>query len=553
MIRFGPAGIPLSSKGRTLKDGVQDVHTLGLGALEVQFLRVHTIERFATDDEIGQKVRDLQGELVVQVVREGVEGDEYIWDLNHVIESGDMLVSLSSPVAPSYKDLAEIGALAKELDVYLSLHTPYYMNLAQPRKDAFRSMQWAIWGGLLAAQMDAAHLATNVGIYSPEGPEASLKYAVENLTEVQNVIAKANPNLRLAVKPSGKKEVFGTLDEVLALCDQLRTAAPVVSFPEIHARTEGSLRESKDFARVFDRTRRFFRTGPFYANFSGVEWGGLTEMCLTPVKRGDLKFEPLGEYLIEANPDMICISSSPLLEHDAMYMRVIFERILARKEARVKVVREKGLAPAGIPTTGRPELDLRLAREEAKRLREEEKKRKAEERESLKRLKEEERLKKQKEREEERLRKQKEKERIKAEKDKERERLRAQKEKERARQAKEKETARLKKLKELERARAAKEKERLRLQKQRDLEKRKRDVKLAQERARRETEAARARAKRIAEMKKKAERKQKEQRAKKEREAKERARREAQKKKDAARKKAAAAKAARKKAGKKKR
>src|SRR3990172_7719227 len=121
MIRFGPAGIPLSSKGRTLKDGVQDVHTLGLGALEVQFLRVHTIERFATDDEIGQKVRDLQGELVVQVVREGEKGDEFIWDLDHVIESGDMLVSLSSPVAPSYKDLAEIGALAKELDVVLSV------------------------------------------------------------------------------------------------------------------------------------------------------------------------------------------------------------------------------------------------------------------------------------------------------------------------------------------------------------------------------------------------------------------------------------------------
>jgi deoxyribonuclease-4 len=444
-----------------------------------------------------------------------------------------MLVSLSSPVAPSYKDLGEIGALAKELDVILSLHTPYYMNLAQPRKEALRSMQWAMWGALLAAQMDASHLVTNVGIYSPEGPDASLKYAVENLTEIQNVIAKANPNVRLAVKPSGKKEVFGTLDEITTLCDQLRNAAPVVSFPEIHARTDGSLRESKDFARVLDRTRRFFRSGPFYANFSGVEWGGLQEMCLTPVKRGDLKFEPLAEHLIESNPDMICISSSPLLEHDAMYMRVIFERILARKEARVRIVKEKGLAP-GVPAiTGKPELDLRLAREEAKRLREEEKRKKQEERERLKRLKEEESLKKKKEREEERSRKQ-----------KERERLQLQRERERAKAAKLKEAERARRAKELDRLRAQKEKERLKAQKQKELEKRKREVRLAQERARRETEAAKARAKRIAEMKRRAEGRQRELKAKRLREARERAKRAAQQKREAARKAAAAKKKA---------
>ena len=35
MIRFGPAGIPLSCKGRTLKDGIEDVHNLSLSALEI--------------------------------------------------------------------------------------------------------------------------------------------------------------------------------------------------------------------------------------------------------------------------------------------------------------------------------------------------------------------------------------------------------------------------------------------------------------------------------------------------------------------------------------
>ena len=61
MIRFGPSGIQLSCKGRTLRDGLEDVHNLGLSALEVQLVRVNTQERPASDEDAGRKVRDIDG------------------------------------------------------------------------------------------------------------------------------------------------------------------------------------------------------------------------------------------------------------------------------------------------------------------------------------------------------------------------------------------------------------------------------------------------------------------------------------------------------------
>ena len=39
MIRFGPAGIPLSCKGRTIRDGIEDIHALGLHSMEIQLVR----------------------------------------------------------------------------------------------------------------------------------------------------------------------------------------------------------------------------------------------------------------------------------------------------------------------------------------------------------------------------------------------------------------------------------------------------------------------------------------------------------------------------------
>jgi len=78
-IRFGPAGIPLSCKGRTLKDGIRDVAHLELNAMEIQLIRA---------------------------------------------------------VGSNISNLKEIGEVGEQLDVSLSVHAPYYMDFAGRSKEA---------------------------------------------------------------------------------------------------------------------------------------------------------------------------------------------------------------------------------------------------------------------------------------------------------------------------------------------------------------------------------------------------------------------------------
>ena len=82
--------------------------------------------------------------------------------------------------------------------------------------------------------------------------------------------------------------------------------------------------------------------GPIYSHFSGVEHGEGNEKRLTPIKKGDLRFEPLAECILDNEYDITVISSSPLLEHDAMYMKVILERLLAKRVAKEIKVTKKG-------------------------------------------------------------------------------------------------------------------------------------------------------------------------------------------------------------------
>lgn len=335
MIRFGIAGIPLSSKGRTLYDGVKDVHNIGLRALEVQFLRINTYERPIFSEEIGMSARDIHGILVTEVLTKRTGAwNSGKYAIEHPLEKGERLRMLSIPVAPDYYKLSFIGKVAKELDVRLSVHTPHYMELTKtgkPAEDSIRHLKWAV---LLADALQADTVVTYLGIYDKDREE-SIENTVKSIQKVRNWIKRNRMRIRIGIETSGWQDVAGSLDEVLEICSKIHMTMPVLNFGHIHSREGGSLNTKDDFTEIFERTKKYAKDG-YYVHFSGVEHQKGFERQYTPIKRGDLKFEPLAESIIENDIDLTIISSSPLLEHDAQYMKVLYERQILKRYAKKK-------------------------------------------------------------------------------------------------------------------------------------------------------------------------------------------------------------------------
>ena len=109
-----------------------------------------------------------------------------------------------------------------------------------------------------------------------------------------------------------------------------------MNFAHVHAITGGSLVEIKDFENVINEFKKYAKYD-LYTEFSGVEFTDNEERRLTAIKHGTLKFETLSEYLIDYPDDMTIISSSPLLEHDAQYMQIIYVRSYFKKMQRKKI------------------------------------------------------------------------------------------------------------------------------------------------------------------------------------------------------------------------
>ncbi len=116
---------------------------------------------------------------------------------------------------------------------------------------------------------------------------------------------------------------------MLDLAHRVKGITPVLNLPHLAARERVSYDDPAILEPVLDEFGKA-TDGPLYLNFSGVEMYGPGEFRLTPIKRGVIKFDPLAELLGDRDYDVIVISSSPLLEHDAMYMKLQYERALAR-------------------------------------------------------------------------------------------------------------------------------------------------------------------------------------------------------------------------------
>ncbi|MEM4161075.1 MAG: AP endonuclease, partial [Thermoplasmata archaeon] len=181
------------------------------------------------------------------------------------------------------------------------------------------------------------------------GPYHTGKSRKESLSLVEKQIdavvkwyAEHDIKAKLGLEPSGREDVIGTMDEIFGLCRKIKGTQPVLNIPHIHARTGGKMNDKGELYQLFEKAKKF--SPELYIVFSGVIVEGTTEIRMTPIKSGNLKFEPLAEVLIDNNYDATIISNSPLLEHDAMYMRIMYERVFAKKVAKIKerIVEKEG-------------------------------------------------------------------------------------------------------------------------------------------------------------------------------------------------------------------
>ena len=228
----------------------------------------------------------------------------------------------------------KIGLAARENGVVLSLHAPYFINLANPDPDALRKTAGYIIGACQVADwMGAGRVVIHSGALMKRTRREALDTALRSLKEVIAACDGAGfGHIILCPETMGKINQLGDLDEVLELCTVDERLLPCVDFGHLYARSLGADNGGPAMERMLDRMEEVLGSGRvsrFHSHFSHIEFtpGGGEKRHRTFADDGGYgpDWAPLAAAVAGRgwSPTFICESAGTQAE-DALTMKKIY-------------------------------------------------------------------------------------------------------------------------------------------------------------------------------------------------------------------------------------
>lgn len=220
------------------------------------------------------------------------------------------------------KDAAAIGKEAKRLNIKLSIHAPYYINLASVEKKIRESSKKRILecceiGHFFGTKTNKTPIVFHAAYYGKYQPKECYKIIKQAILEMQQIIKKKKWNVSLAPETTGKVSQFGSLDELLKLAKETGCSF-CIDFAHMEAREQ-----KINLKEIFDKLKNFKY---IHAHFSGIEYTSKGERRhkITP----DFKLRELLLYVKRYNLSITIINESPMPFDDSIKATRIWGQLL---------------------------------------------------------------------------------------------------------------------------------------------------------------------------------------------------------------------------------
>jgi deoxyribonuclease-4 len=274
-VRFGPAGVPIQCEGDSTIDGVRCCAELGLSAMEMEFVR-------------GVRMKD---------------------------------------------DYAkEIRPVAEELDISLSSHAPYYVNLCSQEAPKIANSEKHIITAAKATFLAGGGITVfHPGYYQKSSPQEAFDAAKQVLTRIEEKLKQDGISIRLGAETVGKKSAFGGLDENIKLSQELEMVEPCIDFAHLLARGDAKLESEDDYLKIFQRLENelgdYVRR--FHCHFSEINFTEKGERNHLPLGTNNMPpFKPFMKVLAENGYSGTIICETPEIDVDALKMMGEYRKMM---------------------------------------------------------------------------------------------------------------------------------------------------------------------------------------------------------------------------------
>lgn len=234
-------------------------------------------------------------------------------------------------VRVSEKTCKKIKSTARESQVLLSVHAPYYINLNADKDE---------WPKSRKRLMDAAHYghlagATDVvfhpGSYFGKPSQDVLPKVIQRLDMCARELQTTNNPIKLRPEVMGKSAMIGSLEDILQMSQAIDSVEPCLDFAHLFARPgDGSINTYNDWASILDAYQKALGDSAFknlHIHLSGIVYSSKGERKHLPLDESELDYKAILGVLKDFKCAGRILCESPILEDDALKLQKTWQTI----------------------------------------------------------------------------------------------------------------------------------------------------------------------------------------------------------------------------------
>lgn len=232
----------------------------------------------------------------------------------------------------------EIGQNAISSGIGISIHAPYYINLASEDGERLESSRKHIYKTLeVCKNMSGKRIVFHPGSYNRNGGGQALESAQSQMDIIIRDMKSMGywQDITLCPETMGRKSQLGTLEEIIQICKIDDNIIPTLDFGHLNARSGGALKSEDDYRQILDLVENElggYRLKNLHIHFSHIEFNDLGEKkhLTFDDKMYGPYFEPLAMQLVKRRltPVIVCESRDVMAE-DALKMKSIYYKLIS--------------------------------------------------------------------------------------------------------------------------------------------------------------------------------------------------------------------------------
>lgn len=273
-LRFGTAGIPISTPKPSTLTGIEQVKKLGLDAMELEFVRGVNLK-----PEMAKKIK----------------------------------------------------YAAQKNDILLTAHAPYYINLnATEKAKREASKNRIIQSAERLHEAGGWSVVFHAGYYLKQEPSKVYDTIKSEIRDIVKTLQDKGVNVWIRPELTGKPTQFGSLNELIRISQEVEQVLPAIDFAHCHARNKGKYNSTEEWREMLSLLEEGLgrdALNNMHIHISGIEYSDKGEKNHLNLQESDMKWKDLLRVLKEFKVKGVVISESPNIEGDAILMKRKYEKI----------------------------------------------------------------------------------------------------------------------------------------------------------------------------------------------------------------------------------